>query len=74
MGKAPIKFCKKCSGIKAKDLKGTIDRELWSEGCFGACRKRHPELKDAVYARVEGKVVAAPSKKKLVRKIERSLA
>ena len=74
MGKTAVKFCKKCSGIKPKDLKGAIDRELWSEGCFGACRKKHPELEDAVYARVNGKILAAPSKKKLVKKIEKALA
>ncbi len=74
MGKTAIKFCKKCSGLKPKDLKGVIDGDAWSEGCFGACAKKHPELAGKVYARIGGKVVACKSKKKLIKKMREAVA
>lgn len=74
MAKTAVKFCKKCSGIKPKDLKGVIDSGQWSEGCFGACKKKRPELKGMAYARVNGELIACPSKKKLVKKIAKAVA
>lgn len=64
---AKVRVCKKCSGIKPGDLKGVIAKEDRASGCFGACRKKHPELKGKVYVRAAGKVVAADSKKKLLK-------
>lgn len=71
---AQVRLCKKCSGIKAKDLKGAVDKEDVRCGCFGACRKKHPELKGRVYVRVRGGIVSAGSKKKLRRSVAEALA
>ena len=86
---AQVRLCKKCSGIKAKDLKGAVGKEDVRCGCFGACRKKHPELKGRVfgacrkkhpelkgrvYVRVRGGIVSAGSKKKLRRAVAEALA
>lgn len=73
MGKARIKFCPKCSGIKKKDLKGKVDKDAVSTGCIGDCVKKHPELAGTAFAKIDGKLVVCESKKKLVKKMAKAL-
>lgn len=73
MGKANIKYCSKCSGIKKKDLKGKVDKGAVATGCIGACLKRHPELEGKSFAKIDGELVVCDSKKKLVKKMVASL-
>ncbi|WP_085830701.1 hypothetical protein [Collinsella vaginalis] len=75
MGKAHVKICPKCSGIKAKALveAGVAKSEI-ATGCNGGCLKKHPELRDRVAARVDGKLVSAKSEKKLAKKVAEALS
>ena len=75
MGKTAIKFCAKCSGIKGKDLKAAgIDKDDYSSGCIGDCAKKHPELAEKAYAKLNGKLVVCDSKKKLAKKLAKAVA
>lgn len=73
MGKPHIKFCKKCSGIKPKDLKGVLDKDAWKEGCIHHCVKKDKDAKRA-FARIDGALVVCESKKELIRKMKEALA
>ncbi|HIS40127.1 MAG TPA: hypothetical protein IAC12_04700 [Candidatus Aphodovivens avistercoris] len=70
---AKVRVCKKCSGVSPKDFKGTVDKSHIRSGCFGACAKKHPELKGKAYAKVDGKLVVRDSKKKLVKAVAAAL-
>ena len=72
MGKTVIKFCKKCSGIKSKDLKGVIDKDFWKEGCVHACVKKGSDS-GRTFARIDGKLVVCPSKKELIKKMKEAV-
>ncbi|OUP09810.1 hypothetical protein [Collinsella sp. An2] len=61
-----VRICKKCSGIKPGDLKGIVKKKDRRCGCFGACAKKHPELKGKCYVRVGKRLVVADSKKELL--------
>lgn len=74
MGKPVVKFCKKCSGIKPKDLKGIIDKDSWKEGCVHACVKKKDADPERVFARIDGRLVVCSSKKDLIRKIKEAVA
>ena len=74
MGKPHIKFCKKCSGISPKDLKGVIDKDCWKEGCVHACVKKKDAKGERVFARIDGKLVVCSSKKELIRKMKEAAA
>lgn len=73
MGKPVIKFCKKCSGIKPKHLKGVIDESAWKEGCVHACVKKGSDTGRA-FARIDGKLVVCSSKKELIKKMREAVA
>lgn len=73
MGKPVVKFCKKCSGIKPKDLKGIIDKDAWKEGCVHACVKKNADS-ERVFARIDGRLVVCSSKKDLIKKIKEAVA
>lgn len=73
MGKPVVKICKKCTGIKAKDLKGVIPKDAWKEGCVHACVKKS-ERGERVFARIDGKLVVASSKTDLIAKIKEAVA
>lgn len=75
MSKARIKLCPKCSGIKpGKLIEAGIAKDDISRGCFGQCRKKHPELEGRAYVRLDGKLISAGSKKKLVKKVAAALS
>ena len=69
MGKATVKYCPKCSGIKKKDLKGILDADAVATGCIGKCLKKNPDLDGKAFAKIDGKLVVCDSKKKLVKKM-----
>lgn len=73
MGKPVVKICKKCSGIKPKDLKGVISKDVWKEGCIHACVKKSDRA-ERVLARIDGRLVVAASKKDLIAKIKEAVA
>lgn len=73
MGKADIKYCPKCSGIKKKNLKGKVDPDEVSTGCIGKCLKRNPELEGKAFAKIDGELVVCESGKKLVKKMAKAL-
>lgn len=73
MGKPVVKICRKCSGIKPKDLKGVLPKDTWKEGCVHACVKKS-DRSDRVLARIDGKLVVASSKKDLIAKIKDAVA
>ncbi|MCF2621979.1 hypothetical protein [Collinsella tanakaei] len=73
MGKPVVKFCKKCSGIKSKDLKGILPKDAWKEGCVHACVKKSDKA-ERVFARIDGRLVVASSKKDLIAKIKDAVA
>lgn len=69
MSKARVKLCPKCSGIKKKKLvEAGIPKDEIANGCIGACLKKHPELAGMAYVKVNSKLIAADSKKKLAKK------
>lgn len=69
MSKARVKLCPKCSGIKKKKLvEAGIPKDEIAAGCIGACLKKHPELAGMAYVKVNSKLIAADSKKKLAKK------
>lgn len=69
MSKARVKLCPKCSGIKKKKLvEAGIPKDEIATGCIGACLKKHPELAGMAYVKVNGKLIATDSKKKLAKK------
>lgn len=69
MSKARVKLCPKCSGIKKKKLvEAGIPKDEIVTGCIGACLKKHPELAGMAYVKVNGKLIATDSKKKLAKK------
>lgn len=74
MSKTAIKICPKCSGIKAKHLKEVLAKDDYSCGCFGKCLKKTPELEGKAYARINGKLVACDSRKKLIKKMVAAVA
>lgn len=53
---------------------GSRQRGLYARGCFGACRKKHPEFEGKAYARIDGELVACDSSKKLVKKMAAAIA
>ncbi|MBM6755350.1 DUF1450 domain-containing protein [Collinsella tanakaei] len=69
MGKPHVKFCKKCSGIKPKDLKGELDKDAWKEGCIHHCVKKHATCP---FARIDGELVMCDSKKELIKKLKKA--
>ena len=74
MSKTAIKICPKCSGIKGKHLKEVLAKDDYSCGCFGKCLKKNPELEGKAYARINGKLVACDSRKKLIKKMVAAVA
>lgn len=69
MSKARVKLCPKCSGIKKKKLvEAGIPKDEIATGCIEACLKKHPELAGMAYVKVNSKLIAADSKKKLAKK------
>lgn len=72
--KCGVKVCPKCSGVKKKHLKAGLAKGDYARGCFGACRKKHPEFEGKVYARIDGELVACDSSKKLVKKMAAAIA
>lgn len=69
MSKARVKLCPKCSGIKKKKLvEAGIPKDEIATGCIRACLKKHPELAGMAYVKVNSKLIAADSKKKLAKK------
>lgn len=68
MSKARVKLCPKCSGIKKKLVEAGIPKDEIATGCIGACLKKHPELAGMAYVKVNSKLIAADSKKKLAKK------
>lgn len=74
MSKTAIKICPKCSGIKGKHLKEVLTKDDYSCGCFGKCLKKNPELEGKAYARINGKLVACDSRKKLIKKMVAAVA
>lgn len=70
MSKAHVKLCPKCSGIKKKELvEAVLPKDEIATGCIGTCLKKHPELAGMAYVKVNGKLIAADSKKKLAKKV-----
>lgn len=70
MAKTRIKICPKCSGIKKGRLKEAgIGKGDFSCGCIGVCHMKGSEVKGRVSARIDGKLVLADSKKKLLKKM-----
>lgn len=74
MSKTAIKICPKCSGIKGKHLKEVMSKDVYSCGCFGKCLKKNPELEGKAYARINGRLVACDSRKKLIKKMVAAVA
>lgn len=73
MGKARVRFCKKCSGVKPKDLKGVLEKGEWKEGCVHACSRRRSDP-GCAFARIDGELVVCSSKKKLVKRVREAVA
>ena len=79
MGKATVKYCPKCSGIKKKHVRYALEQSgagkgCIATGCIGDCLNKHPELKGMAFAKIEGKLVACDSPKKLAKKMAAALS
>lgn len=74
MSKAGIKICPKCSGVKKRKLKDAgISKGDFSCGCIGVCHMKDAGKKGEACARIDGKLVFADSKGKLIKKIKKAL-
>lgn len=70
--KPRIRICPKCAHIKGKDLKDVLPSGSFKTGCIGTCVKKHPELNNKAFAKVDGELVVCDSKKKLVKKLAKA--